>query len=281
MNNLKTKNSFKLILAGTLSLLLSNANAALIDIEDNIISGVGAYAAASNSDNCPSFCIGGSSQRDSSGGEGATEAEAVANSDANAHAYSGFVPGSFLPLLRVETSADLRKKGGASAFSIQNFTNIGTETKTIELDINLHGSVSDNAGGYSYNQLRADIAIIRGTSLEWYPNFSTLAYEFGNPIQSPTSLFINTGIDVNVLETITFNVDAGESFYIVSSMDATSNNGFSDAWNTLSMSFTDGSNLQAALQVATPQLPTGVPEPETILLFGLGLMGVFLRARKN
>ena len=279
MKNSNIKSTFKLILVGTLSLLFSNANAAIIDTQNITISGVGTYTSASNFSYCPSYCQGFSYSSD--GGEGSITSSTEHNSTAHAKAYSSFVPGSFLPLLRVEASSDKQKSGRATAFSIQNYTYTGTGTKSVDINVNLHGSVGDNPEGDANNSLSAHIAIISGTSIDWYTSFSTLVTEIAFPIQPPTSLFIDDGNDINVSDTISFEVNAGESFFIVSNMFAYTKNGFSNAWNTLSMDFKNGSNLQAALQVATPQPPTGVPEPETILLFGLGLMGVFLKTRKS
>ncbi len=259
----RTNKSIKLVLVGALSLLMANANAALIQ-------GVGVYAGASTNSNCPSYCNGASTYA-SSGDEGVTEATAETNEYAHAKAYASFVPGSYLPLLRVETSAIEGRGAGATAYSVQNFTYIGTGTKSIELDVNLHGSVSSNSG----NSLSAGIAILSGTSLPWFPDYGSLVYEFGYGLQmtSPEHLSIHTGDDVNTGTTITFDVNAGESFYIVSEMNANAKNGYADAWNTLSMNFRNGSNLQAALQVASPVTPpTGVPEPSSLAIFGLSLL---------
>lgn len=273
MKNKKTNKSLKLALAGALTLLMSNASATLI-------SGVGAFASVGAFNYCPSYCTGDYSGN-SNGGEGITEAYAEVTDYGYGQAYSSFVDGSYLPLLRVETSAGLRKEAGATAFSVQNYTNTGLSTKTIDLNINLHGSVASNTGDAD-NRLSANIAILGGTALEWYPRFGTLLSEVAAhlPRIDLANLSISDGLDVNEFTTISFDIAAGESFYIVSEIRATSKNGYADAWNTLSMSFQNGSNLQAAIQTTSPTNPTSVPEPETLFLFALGLTGVALRSRK-
>lgn len=280
MRNGKTNKSLKLAIAGALTLFMSNASATLI-------SGVGAAAFASNASNCPSYCTsanGGEFTYSNDGGERTTNAYTTLNDYGYARAYSSFVDDSFLPILKVKANAGEGKKASATAWSVQNYTNTGFTTKTIDLDVNLHGSVASNAGSSS-NNLEAKIAILSGTSLEWNPHFGTLVYEIaefgGNSlIQDPLSLFISSGNNRNESATISFDIAAGESFFIVSEMNASSRNGYADAWNTLSMTFQNGSNLQAAIQTTSPTNPTSVPEPETLFLFALGLTGVALRSRK-
>lgn len=267
-------NSLKMAAIGACSLFASNSFAIAIE-------GVGTYAAVSNSSNCPSYCSGGTYSYDRNGEEGQVESYAnlSAGGYGNGQAYSSFVSDSYMPLLRVETSAIAHSRTGATAFSVQNFTNTGAGTKTVDLNVNLHGSVSSNDSGYASNNLSAHIAIISGTSLEWYTDFGTLVYEIGQPLLNPISLFINDGFDVNVFDTLSFDINAGESFFIVSNMNASAQNGYANAWNTLSMNFTDSSNLQAALQVASTSTPVSVPEPKTVFLFALCLAGLLLRKR--
>ncbi|WP_299660507.1 hypothetical protein [uncultured Psychromonas sp.] len=271
MKIINTNKSFKFALAGALTLLVSSANASVIE-------GVGAFTAVGTAGHCPSFCTELFSYT-SDGDEGSTQAYSELNEYAYGQAYSSFVSESYMPLLRVETNAAAYKNSLATAFSVQNFTNTGTETKTVNLDVNLHGSVSDNSSDNhnTDNYLSASIAILGGTSLDWYPNFATLVYEIGQRLIDPMGVYIGDGVDVNNSETVTFTVNAGESFYIVSEMRAKSQDGYADAWNTLSMSFKDGSDLQAAIQVATA--PVSVPEPKTLFLLALCLLAILVKKR--
>lgn len=267
-------NSLKIAAISVCTLFASNTFAIAIE-------GVGTYAAVSNFSNCPSYCSGGTHRYDTNGEEGQVESYVNLSADGygNGQAYSSFVSESYMPLLRVETSAIARSRTAATAFSVQNFTNTGTGTKTVDLNVNLHGSVSSNDSSYGNNSLSAYVAIISGTSLEWYPDFGTLVYEVAQPLFSPLSLFISDGFDVNIFDTISFDISAGESFFIVSNMNAYAQNGYADAWNTLSMNFTDSLNLQAALQVASTSTPVSVPEPKTAFLLALCMAGLLLRKR--
>ncbi|MEL0658799.1 PEP-CTERM sorting domain-containing protein [Psychromonas arctica] len=274
MAKLSINKSYKVAFVSAFSLFLSNVHATAIE-------GVGTYTSVGNYTNCPSYCNGSSRSSDYNDDEGQTESYTSlgVNGYGSGQAYSSFVSDSFLPLLRVETSAIAHSSTSATAFAVQNFTNTGTETKTVDLNVNLHGSVSDNESGYANNYLGASIAVLSGTSLDWYPSYATLVYEIGQPLLSPMSLYISDGLDVNVFDTISFDIEAGESFFIVSNMLAGAQNGYADAWSTLSMSFLDGSNLEAALQVATS--PVDVPEPETLFLLGLGLIGLLFKKQNK
>jgi hypothetical protein len=266
--------SLKIAAIGACSLFASNSFAIAIE-------GVGTYTGVSNYTNCPSFCYGNSGSSDYDDGEGQVESSAslTVNGYGSGKAYSSFTSDSYMPLLRVETSAIARSSTAATAFSVQNFTNTGSDIKTVDLNVNLHGSVASNDSGDTSNHLSAQVAIISGTSLEWYPSFATLVYEVAQPLFNPIYLSISDGLDVNFFDTISFDVNAGESFFIVSNMNAYANNGYADAWNTLSMNFSDSSNLQAALQVANTSTPVGVPEPKTAFLLALCIVGLLLRKR--
>lgn len=248
-----------------------NANAA-------ITTGWGTYAGTSTASRCPSYCGGGGDfQYDSMGGEFLAESSAEENSYANAKAYASLSGSSYLPTLKVATSAALGKGGGASAFATQGFTYTGTGNSTITLDINLHGSVGKNSqSGYNRNQLRGDVAVFIGEGLEWYPDFATLVYEvaYSAPVTRVglESLFISSGNDINETASISFDLQAGDTFYVVSSMDANSKNGFVDGWNTMTMGFDDASQLQAVSQV---------PVPAAAWLFGSALLGLASIGRKR
>jgi len=274
MNKSTITKSLPLTVAGIMLMLAGTANA-------SFISGIGSHTDNTTASNCPSYCTsggGGQFSRSVNGGENTSETYSEENSFGESRAYASFIEGSYLPLLRVETSAELRKGSFANAFAAQNYTYTGSGTKTIEIDINLHGSVENNTGGYVRNQLRADFAIVTGTDLEWYPDFATLIYELAvDNVVYNNSLFISSGIDVNVSDTFSFDISENESFYVISSMGAASKNGYADAWNTLSMTFDDNSNLQAAIQGSNV---AAIPEPQTFALFSLAIALMGLRLRK-
>ena len=263
----------RILLLGMLAGMAANAQAA-------IVSGYGVEASTSTASNCPSFCTtadGGDFQYDSDGGEFSLSATSTENSYGSASSSALFTGSitTYLPELNVNTSSGLDRGAFATAFGVQGYTYSGVDT-SITLDFNLHGSVGDNASGYASNKLRADVAVILSSSLEWYPSFGTLVYEVANgPVVGNESLFIsNSGLDQNAPGSITFDVFDGMDFYVVASMGATAKNGFADASNTLTMQFEDDMGLTAASVSA-------VPVPAAVWLFASGLVGLIGVARRK
>ncbi len=245
-----------------------------------IVSGYGAYASSSTASNCPSYCTtagGGDFQYDNAGGEFNTTASSQETSYANARASADLATVGYLPELRVETFAGENRGGFAEAFAIQGFTYDGIDPFSFTLNYNLHGSVSANpTGSLSNNQLRADVAILIGSDLEYYADFGTLVYEiaFGLENVGTDSLFITSGSDVNTSGSMTFDLNPGDDFYIVTSMGARSVDGFADGWGTFTMTFDDDTGLTAATVSA-------VPVPAAVWLFASGLIGLAGIARRQ
>ena len=136
----------------------------------------------------------------------------------------------------------------------------------------MHGSIIGNN-----SSLRADVAVFIGDSLDWYPSMATLYYEVAYDFEKYIeSAFISTGVDVNQLGSLSFDIDVGQSFYVVASMNASAKGGTADAWNTLSMTFTEDKNLTAI----TAHNSNAIPEP-SMFLFSLMSIIVFIRIRKR
>ena len=248
------------------------------------MTGYGAYAGTSTASNCPSYCTssnGGEFAYDSAGGELIDSAYATEITYGNTQAYAALNGSSYLPTLKVQTSADYRKGSGAHAYAMQSYSYTGSDATTIDLDLNLHGSVGDNSGNqYASNTLRADIAVFIGDSLEWSTDLATLYYEIAYGMEKDmTSLFINDGNDVNEGGNLSFDLEPGQHFFIVASMEANSKNGFVDAWNTLSLNFEDDTGLVAA---SAGNVPVDVPEPASLGIFALALSLIsFSRIKKK
>ena len=245
------------------------ANAAIID-------GYGVSAGASTASNCPSYCTsagGGDFQNDNDGGEFSASAYAFENSYAEGEAYAALNGMTYLPTLKVQASSDAGRQGRSTAFGIQGFTYSGAAT-TINLDFNLHGSVGDNPSGYSYNVLEARVAVLKGSQLDYYADFGTLVYEVAFDLDKLgiESVFINDGINIDAPGFISFDIADGEDFYVVAELSAVGQNGYADAWNTLTLEFDDATGLQAA---------SVVPVPAAVWLFGSGLLGLVGVARRK
>ena len=244
------------------------------------VGGYGVYASTVTASNCPSYCTtsgGGDFQYDSDGFELSTTATSSEKSYGSASASAVYTGSSstYLPILNIDTSSGLGRSASATAFGVQGYTYNGADT-TITLDFNLHGSVGDNTSGYAFNQLRADVAVIFGSSLEWYPSYATLVYEVAEPtsVMGNKSVFISNGLDQNAGSSISFDVTDGLDFYVVASMGAIAKNGFADASNTFTMQFDNDSGLVAASVSA-------VPVPAAVWLFGSGLIGMVGVARRK
>lgn len=244
-----------------------------------IVGGYGAYASASTASNCPSYCTtagGGDFQYDADGGEFSDLAFAEELSYAEGRAQASLTGSTYLPELKVFTSADLAKGSGATAMGVQGFTYNGAGSASITLDLNLHGSITNNPSGYAFNQITASIAVLIGSDLGWYPDFGTLVFEVSSLDQGGLEYLGLSGSGLNQTSTgsITFNIDPGQDFYVVAELNANSNNGIADAWNTLTMSFEDATGLSAA-SVNT------VPVPAAVWLFGSGLVGLWSVGRRR
>lgn len=248
-----------------------------------IVNGYGAEASAGTASNCPSFCTsggGGQFDSDSDGGEFSNTAFAEVDSTYGAlgRAQSSLTGGTYLPELRALASSDPGRRGSATAFAIQGYTYSGASSTTITLDLNLDGSITNNTNGaYTRNVLRADVAVLLGSSLDWYADFGTLVYEVAGATTTRAgleTLFLTDPAINQETGSITFDIDPGDDFYVVASMGASGQNGIADAWNTLTLNFDDDTGLTAASI-------SNVPLPAAVWLFGSGLLGLIGISRRK
>jgi len=238
--------------------------------ETGIVNGYGTYA----------YAYAGESMV--SGGELSSSATASkVGSGASATASAMYVGStSYLPELKVTGSSAVGQQASAHAFGAQGYHYAGG-AESITLNFNLHGSVGDNDSGSATNALGVSIAVIDSGALwspghlTWETDFGTLIYETvgGAVLGEVVNLSIADGNDQNATGSITFDVSEGTDFYVVASMRAIAKNGFVDASNTFTMTFSDNTGLKAASVSA-------VPVPAAAWLFGTGLLG-FVGARKR
>lgn len=271
-NMKKTK---MLILAAALTLPLT-ANAA-------IISGWGSYVKASTQGNCSNgSCSGGGGTYANDGlfdGGSASANVRLSDEFGSAQAYSALTGTGYTPILRATSTAEPASGAFAIAYAVQGYTYTGAADTTLRLDISLHGINSSDAA-----DIRGDVAILRGNSLQFYPHFATEVYEFGYDMidtfegkDSIESIFMSSVGESTMNSFIDINLSNGDDFFVVSSLSARSFIGATaDASNTLTMQFSGAG--AAGLRAASV---SAVPVPAAVWLFGSGLIGLMGFARRK
>lgn len=197
----------------------------------------------------------------------------ITGTDGQTQAYADYSGDSFLPTLKAYAESTSDSQTWAHAAAVQGFNYTGTEASTFTLDINLHGSESGD--GY----IKSSIGIIIGSNPDifyWASSFGTAYYEpnDGNSQGGISDLWVNNGTDVNTSESLSFEIAAGESFFVLSHLTAIAENGIADAMNTLTMSFDDSTGLQSVYGITDS---VSVPEPSTFMLFFIALTIFFRR----
>lgn len=158
----------------------------------------------------------------------------------------------------------------AGAFGVQGYTYTGTQSTTYTINANLTGSVTNNASG-----IYAEIYAFEGPSFTFYPYSNILISELGAIPMGNTVLGtgnIGTGL---MSDSFTITLNPGDTFYLWASLFAQSaGQGTADAANTLSLYFTDSTNL-------TPASVAAVPLPAAFWLFCSGVLGLIGVARRK
>jgi hypothetical protein len=233
--------------------------------------GYGTHVESSTAGNCPSFCTGSEFADASDGGEFQQSAMASESTYGITRGSVTFASGqSYLPELKAYATAAVGKRASTTAFAAQLFTFTGTDARTVTLQVDLTGSVFNNASGYANNTIGAQMAVVRGADLPWYPSFGTLIYEFVSPENrlAVGEAFINTPGVTLAQTSLTFDLMPGDSFYVVTQMSASSQNGVADAEHTLKMNFDNPAGLLAVS--AVPEMGTAWMALAGLLVFGFG-----------
>jgi len=229
---------------------------------------------------CPSFCggPGGSSSSSSDGGEFSTSAfTSLSNTDGNGQASADLSGPTFLPVLGAEGFSGANSRTDSSAVGMGRYTYTGATATTISLDIALDGERGGTTNP-SDAWVDSDVAVILGDVNDFVTHYPTFIFEVvpltpGLSIlgQSNLSLDLNAGPQTKT-DGISFTLNPGDEFFVWAGIDAGGiRNGFGDAFNTLSMSFSDDTGISSTM----------VPIPAAVWLFGSGLLGLVGIARRK
>jgi hypothetical protein len=181
---------------------------------------------------------------------------------------------TFTPVLQASSvSADAESSDDyttSTAQAYQTFTS--AIAQTITLDLSLHGIVTNVGTPLSASYVLADVKVIGGSGFGLSDTYCGGQYAFGVYLcgsnLGSSNLYIPDG-EMTLLDSISFDVLAGEQFAVYAILRANSRDGSSDAFDTLGMSFEDDTYI------------TPVPEPATVSLLLFGLLGLRLRSRRR
>ena len=249
-------------------------------IVDAIDVGYGTKVSTSTWGNCPSFCRGDGVEFGEDGGAGITASSASESTYGTARGSAAFASGSsYLPVLKGYGSSGLGRRAGSTSFASQQFTYSGGSALEVTMDVSLTGTVVDGASGYVSNDISADIAIVVAQSIPWMPSFSTLIFEalpFDAVVFKTFVAITNPGVSA-AAGSLTFDLNPGDTFFVVSQLNVGAQNGTADAEHTLVMAFDPVTAAAPGLVAATAP----VPEPGTAWFLGLGLLAVGWQARRR
>lgn len=265
------------------SVLMAAAALLLVSVSSHaaIVTGYGVSAGAATFPNCPSFCQGGSNERDSDGGEFATSATAqVNNTTANVFASGSFGGSAFTPVLRASADSPLSAatQGTGGVTAIQGYTFTGGESTDFSLFVELDGTTIEPQPS-SDAVIGAELAVYILPNAPFVTDFGTLIFEIvplsGGTVLVQDQLFLTPGLGTTFASTtLDFTLNPGDEIYVFAGLNArAARGGSADATNTLTLTFDDASQLQAA----------AIPVPAAIWLFAsaLGLVAGLRRLKST
>jgi hypothetical protein len=229
---------------------------------------------------CPSFCSGFGGMFDSSsdGGEFSSSAfTSLSNVDGTGQAGANLSGPSLLPELGAEGFSGPDSRTDSSAVGMLGYTYTGASATTISLDIELdgeRGGTTDPLDAW----VSSDVAIILGDVNDFVTDYASFIFEVvpGTPGLSELGTS-NLSLDLNAgpqtqMDSIGFTLNPGDEFFVWAGLNAGGiRNGYGDAFNTLTMSFSDDTSIT----------PSAVPIPAAAWLFCSGLLGMIGIARRK
>jgi hypothetical protein len=229
---------------------------------------------------CPSFCGGFGGQSDFSfdGGEFSNSAfTSLSNFGGTGQGSASLSGPTILPVLGAEGFSGSNSRTNTNAVGMLGYTYSGASATTISLDIVLDGERGGTTNP-SDAWVRSDVAVILGDVNDFVTDYPTFIFEVvpGTPGlsvlgESNMSLDLNAGQQTKN-GSIGFTLNPGDEFFVWAGLEAGGiRNGFGDAFNTLSMSFSDDTGISASV----------IPVPAAVWLFGSGLIGLIGIARRK
>jgi hypothetical protein len=229
---------------------------------------------------CPSFCGGFGGVFDSSfdGGAFSTTAyTSLSNAYGNGQASASLSGPTILPVLGAEGFSGPNSLAGSSAVGMLGYTYSGATATTISLDIALDGE----RGGTAVQLdawVNSNVAIILGDVNDFVTDYPTFIFEVV-PLTPGLSILGESNLSLDPITgpqtkngSIDFTLNPGDEFFVWAGLEAGGvRNGFGDAFNTLSMSFSDDTGITTSV----------VPVPAAVWLFGSGLIGLIGIARRK
>ena len=221
---------------------------------------------------------------DQTGGLGSTSSSSeVDNSLGNAFATATLTGLNNTPILRSysEAAESNNSTSGflSETFGVQGYTYTGGGSTTLTLNLDFTATVTPGANGPDNDtDATARIALIRSSSLDFFPDYATLIFEVapsGSLVDNADLFILSDGSTLFNKTMVSIDVDPGDDFFVVSYLMTRALRGdIMDASNTFTMNFDDGSNLIAASV-------SSIPLPAAFWLFGSGLVGLLGLARRH
>lgn len=228
---------------------------------------------------CPSFCggSGGQSARSGDGGEFINSAFTSLNNFGGTGRGSASLNGpTLLPVLSAEGYSGANSRTDTRAVGMHGYTYTGASATTITLDIALDGERGGTAD-FRDAWVESNVAVILGDVNDFVTDYATFIFEVvpgtsGLSVLGESRLSLDLGAGRQTkTDVISFTMNPGDEIFVWGGLEAGGiRNGFGDAFNTLTMAFSDDTGI----------VPTSVvPVPAAVWLFGSGLLGLIAVAR--